>query len=261
MENNGIKPPPQKYKIDALLKADAVLLELVHEDRQTFTQLQQRLPYGKATLYRILDTLLALDFISKETPGNRYRLGWGLAYYGLKFLSRIDVISFVEVYLQELADQVKERVNLSVRSGENIMIIKSFNSESSVLTASISPLTPMYCSASGKIFLANMPREEVVEYFNSLSCEKKTAFSITSYAQIEQELESARLSNIAFDWEENEYGLICIASSFIYSPDGKRYCVSISGPRSLLEIKGVGRYQQKLIECIDVINKKMIELR
>lgn len=198
----------------------------------------ERCGLPKTTTFRILNTLCECGALTKDADGN-YRLGLLFALYGEKVKSETDLVSVAKPLLAELRDNVQETVNLSVLYEKKYVVnIVTLPGESFILTSRTLPISPLHCSAMGKLFLTDMTLQEIQGYFRA-GFPQRTSRTITTYEQFLPERERIAASRIALDNEEYEYGLQCAAAP-IFDFKGKIIAaISTTGPITRLSNKGL----------------------
>jgi len=88
---------------------------------------------------------------------------------------------------------------------------------------------PLHSSANGKAMLAAMADDDIAKLTRRLRLTAVTPNTITSWDQLEREIEQIRSQGIAFDREENSLG-ICAVSVAIRSSIGELAAISIPVP-------------------------------
>jgi DNA-binding IclR family transcriptional regulator len=89
---------------------------------------------------------------------------------------------------------------------------------------------PLHLTSLGKLFLAAESQQKVRDYAKRTGLPGKTPHSLTTLAALEKELDKVRRHGIAYDDEEAEMGLKCVAAP-IYDHDGEVVAaLSVSAP-------------------------------
>ena len=70
---------------------------------------------------------------------------------------------------------------------------------------------PLHLTSLGKLFLAADTQANVRAYAERTGLPGKTPYSLTSLEKLEKELETIRRTDLAYDNEEAEIGLRCVA--------------------------------------------------
>ena len=128
--------------------------------------------------------------------------------------SRINIRDSALPLMQRLHQRVGESVNLGVRQGDEIVYVERTSSgRSSVRVVHlVGARAPLHVTAVGKLYLSEDGAEQVREYARRTGLPGFTPTSITTLPALEKELERVRRHGVAFDNEEIEQGLRCIAA-------------------------------------------------
>lgn len=233
----------------------AQILEILYENDEAIgvTEISNKLGLSKSTIFRILYTLRQRELIDKDERSEKYKLGFNFIKYGEKVKSEMDLQRVSSIYMESLANKFGESVNLGIRHESSVVIIKTVEGEKSVLTSKLIPVCPLHCSSLGKLFLSQYSEEDLIQYFNSQWLPELTVNTITDYEKFEFEREKILEENVAYDREEYEYGLTCIASPIIKENGEFIAAISISGPTARLEVKGM----EKIISELKSIAKEI----
>ena len=116
--------------------------------------------------------------------------------------------------MQRLHQQLGESVNLGVRQGDEIVYVERTSSgRSSVRVVHlVGARAPLHVTAVGKLYLAEDGPQKLREYARRTGLPGYTPTSLTTLAALEREVDRARRHGVAFDNEEIEQGLRCIAA-------------------------------------------------
>lgn len=233
--------------INTMIDRAGEILDYIYNSKEPVgvSKVSSVLNLPKATVFRILTTLEKWNIVEKHRNTDKYKLGMVLIKYGAKVSSRLSLVEIAKPIIDNLSIQIGESTNLNIEHhGYSLNIYKSSN-DNSILTSRLIPVSSLNCSASGKIFLSTKSKEELIEYFNSKNCLKRTMNSIVDYDIFEKEKESILDTGLAYDNEEYEYGLSCISAPIYHK--GKVFAaISISGPKTRLELKGLETIENAL---------------
>lgn len=232
--------------IDTLFQSDTAL---------GVSDISNYLDLPKATVYRILNTLNKRSIIEKNDD-DKYSLGIVFIKYGEKVKSGLDLRTIAVPFIKELSIITGEAVNIGIRNGDSVLTIDSAEGESSVLISKLIPISPLHCSSMGKLFMSYMSNEKVIEYFN-VNNVKRTINTIVDYNHFLIEKEKILCNNISFDNEEYEYGLGCISTPIFDCNHVIIAAISVSGPLSRLNIKGISEIELNLLKTANLITEKL----
>lgn len=99
----------ENYKVPNLEKGIAVLEYLsLHTQGETLQDIKSALDISQTTAYRILNTLVRLDYLIYNEDTKRYKLSRKLLTLGFRSLNEHNLLETVLPRLRDLRDQVKE---------------------------------------------------------------------------------------------------------------------------------------------------------
>lgn len=223
----------------------------------SISKLAADLNLPKANVFRILYTLSTHGLVEQEIESDLYRLGKNMIKYGEKVSDDLDIVKRAKPYMKKLAMELGETVNIGIEHEGKVITLHSEEGEKSVLVSRLIPVTELHCSSMGKLLLADMQKETCVLHFDS-KLEERTVNTITTYEQFEKEVNDIKESNIAMDREEYEYGLSCIAVP-IRNSSGEIYTMlSVSGPTTRLEFKGMDRVKAELKQIAKQVEHELV---
>jgi DNA-binding IclR family transcriptional regulator len=184
-----------------------------YHDPVSLKQLALETGLHPSTAHRILGAMSVSGFVERAEPGT-YRLGIRLLELGNLVKSRINIRDSALPLMQQLHQKLGESVNLGVRQGDEIVYVERTSSgRSSVRVVHlVGARAPLHVTAVGKLYLVEDGAEKVKEYAKRTGLPRYTATSITTLPMLEKELERVRRHGVAFDNEEIEQGLRCIAA-------------------------------------------------
>jgi DNA-binding IclR family transcriptional regulator len=197
--------------IDRMMKLLDVLS--YYHDPVSLKQLALETGLHPSTAHRILAAMSASGFVERADPGT-YRLGIRLLELGNVVKSRINIRDSAMPQMQALHEKIGESVNLGVRQGDEIVYVERTSSgRSSVRVVHlVGARAPLHVTAAGKLYLAELTKEALREYARRTGLPGLTAASITSLPMLEKEIERVRRNGVAYDNEEIELGLRCVAA-------------------------------------------------
>ena len=216
------------------------------------SQLSKETSLPKTTVFRLLETLHYLGLI-KQNDNQEYTLGRAFLKYIDKVKNQEDLVSISTPFLKEFASTVGETINLGILYNNEVIYLKSIRGERFTFRVQLLPVAPLYNSSLGKIFLSTFSNEALEDYIHKTIFEKNTINTIVDIDAFKEEINKLKKQNIAYDNEEAEYGLTCVALPIIKS-NKVIAAISVSGPTSRLKIKGLNKIIQALQNTADNIN-------
>lgn len=248
------------YIVPMIDKALEVINYMYENGPVGISQISQDLQLPKATIYRILFTLSKWSFVEKDNENGKYFLGKSFIKYGSKVKSDMDIVTIAAPYIDNLSKKVGESVNLGILYEKYVLTVYNAVGEDFYLVSKLIPISPLNCSAMGKLYLAYCTEEKVIEYFKSNKAESRTINSIVDLDEFLIEREKIRREGVSYDNEEYEYGLSCIGVPIINCENDIIATISISGPTSRLKHKGIDYLKKSLNEVRNLIEKRCREM-
>ncbi|HRE16725.1 MAG TPA: IclR family transcriptional regulator [Rhodocyclaceae bacterium] len=166
-----------------------------------------------STAHRILNAMVNARFVERHEIGS-YRLGIRLLELGTLVKSRINLREVALPYMQQLHETIGESVNLGIRHDDEIIYIERTASGRSLVRVVylVGGRAPLHLTSVGKLFLAADGTQKAREYARRTGLPGKTPHSLTTPAALEKELDKIRRHDVAYDNEEAEIGLKCVAA-------------------------------------------------
>lgn len=166
-----------------------------------------------STTHRILGALASIGLVEHQA-GGFYRLGLRWLEYGNLVRERLQVRDVARPYIEALHAAIGEPVNLAIRDGDEIIYLDraSANAARVRVFYRVGSRAPLHLTSLGKLFLAEESAEKVAGYATRTGLPGNTAHSLTRLATLNKALKTVQLAGIAFDNEEAELGLRCVAA-------------------------------------------------
>ena len=200
-------------------------------DPASLKQLAAATELHPSTAHRILAAMTAARFVERQDAGT-YRLGIRLLELGSIVKSRISLREVALPYMQELHEKIGEAINLGARHDDEIVYLERTSSGRALVRVVylVGGRAPLHLTSLGKLFQAADGSQKIRDYAKRTGQPGKTPKSLTNLAALEKELDKVRRHGIAYDDEEAELGLKCVAAP-IHDEDGKVIAaLSVSAP-------------------------------
>ncbi len=190
------------------------LLDLVAQSGKPvrFADLHSNSELPKATLYRFLRILCEERMLVQDEENRTYRLGIRLVRLAHTAWKQSSLGEIARRHLDTLARKVDETIHLAqLENGQVLYIDKRNAIEPIEMFSRAGKVGPAYCTGIGKAMLAFLDEPQ-----RSLAMEQQAFFAYTPNTlsnpeQLRRELELIRSRGHAFDREEHELGIVCIA--------------------------------------------------
>lgn len=194
----------------------------------TFSEITARTGLAKATVHRILGTLIDRQFLVMSNEGHYLPGPRFLALAGAAF-AEVDITALVSPLASELAQRMQCTVHVGARIGDEVVYLVRADSDKPYrMPSRVGATIPLHTSAIGKAILAKGPEEEVRSAAARAGLRRLTARTITTVEELLTEITHVKRCGYALDLEENVPGVVCIGTAFDDYTKGVNYGVSIS---------------------------------
>lgn len=212
-------------------KAIAVL-EAVASSRQPlrFTDLLSLVDQPRGTLHRQISNLID-EGLLQVNPDHSYELGLRLLKFASNAWSESKFRNVAEPHLKALHDKVGETIHLGVLQGVEVIYLDKVESRQAVrMHSQIGNASPCYCTGVGKAAFALLPEDEAAARIKQINFRHYTPTTIKNARDFRAEIADIRRNGCAFDREEHEAGIHCVAAP-VGSAERSCYAgISITAP-------------------------------
>jgi DNA-binding IclR family transcriptional regulator len=208
-----------------------VLLDIVtHADGpMRFTDILAVAGQPRGTLHRQLGHLTEEGLLEVLADG-RYAPGLRLLDLASRSWARNEFRLIAEPHLNALQQLTGETVHLGVLRGASVIYLDKVEGSQPVrMYSQIGNASPIYCTGVGKAALSALPDDRLDAIISSVSFQHFTENTLTPET-LRREIADIRRSGNAFDREEHEVGIRCVAAP-VFSEDLSFVGgVSVTGP-------------------------------
>jgi len=221
----------------------------INDDELTVSELARRSGVPKASVHRLAQELLELEFL--ERSGACYRLGIRLFEIGARVPRTRALRESLLPFMHALHAATKQTIHLTVLQGNEIVFIERVNAYGQAPSRSkLGGHVPLHCSATGKVFLAFGPAQ-LFESTVQGGLTRLTPNSAVSPARLRVQIDHVRADGFAVECEEVMQGFSSIAVP-LYGASGLLTAgLSITGTFQQADIPRFTRALQMTKEMIE----------
>ena len=220
-------------KVKSLVKSLRLLKLFTSQGSEWgISDMVRELGYHKSSIQRIVDTLETEGFLSRITAEKRtYRLGPEILFLGNVAESKLDIRSIARPIMAHLVEQIHETCYLCIVDQYQCYYIEKIECSHPIrIVHSLGQRNPMHCTGVGKALLSGMTNDEIDRIIAERGLKRYTPYTITNRNELFQEIERVRNAGIAYDNEELNTGVKCIAAPIFDRAGRVVASISISGP-------------------------------
>ncbi|MXN66897.1 helix-turn-helix domain-containing protein [Stappia sp. GBMRC 2046] len=182
------------------------------EGQVRFSDLQRASGFPKATLHRLLRQLEHEGMVIHDVRAQRYRLGLRLIRLAHGAWQDASLAQVGGPYVEGLSAELGMTVHLGcLENGQVLYLDKRNRIHGIEMFSRPGRIGPAYCTGIGKAMLASLSPERLREALDRQAFHRHTPKTIADRAALEAELAKIRERGYAFDDEEHEPSIICVA--------------------------------------------------
>ena len=225
------------YAIQTVTNALRVLDTLGAEGEIGVADLSRELSLHKNNIFRLLATLEEQGYVEQNLLTERYRLGLRSLDLGQAFARENSLALRGRASLEALVVETGESAHLAVSDTLEVVAIEGIASERALVAARrVGVRHPLHCTALGKVLLANSTEATRRDHHDAVLAQRglpqRTAHTISLVDKFLEELRGVASLGYAFDREEFEIGLCCVAAPVQDASGAVVAALSVSVPRA-----------------------------
>ncbi len=227
-----------------------------------FAELLAGSPYPKATLYRMLQTLTSTGMLSYDDERHTYAPGVRLVRLAHAAWSQSSLAPVARPHLDALSRDLGETVHLAQLDGGQVLYVDKRNAARPVeMFSQAGKVGPAYCTGVGKAMLAFLPDDQLADAISRQSFHRHTDQTLADEASLRAELAAIRARGHAYDREEHELGIICIAMPILTRSGRALGAMSITGATRRISMDGLESYLPRLRAAAEAIARDAADWR
>lgn len=214
------------------------------------TEINEVLNLPKATAHRLCSELEARGYLLKKINGKSYVPGNRLHDVAVGVLANSRLRATRHAILTSLSEKVGETCNIAYADGLYMAYSDRVETTAPLrLQFPIGMRVPLYCTASGKLYLSTLPRIKRRAVIEKLQLVRRAKNTITDPETLIREIDKIEKREVSIDNQELYDDIIAIAVP-IKDKQGRFYSsLAIQAPVSRISIDDSERYVPLLREA------------
>ncbi len=219
------------------------------------TELSKALNLHKSTVHRLLTTLMVRKYVEQDSESGKYRLSVKLFELGNAVLSKLNMRAHALPYLRELRERCRETVQLAIVDQNEVLYIDVLESPEKIgVKAQIGERAPLYCTASGKAWLAGLPDERFYEVMRGMEMKSRTPATLTTLDQLKEQISVAKELGVARDNGEYDPDMRGVAGAIKNYRGRVIACISVAVPASRFSDQSFNELAKSVKDTADKIS-------
>jgi DNA-binding IclR family transcriptional regulator len=225
------------YQIRVLDRAIRILDLLAEGDTLKLSQLSDLLDISSSTTFRILETLVEHQYVSRDEQRRGYHLGIRCLELANAYYATDDIRNIALPDMEWLRDETGETVHLGVLDRMEVVYLEKLQGLHAIgiMSSRVGRRSPTYCTGLGKVLIAYEDSEAIRSHFERTGLKVFTPTTIRTVDDLMQKLETIRELGYGEDLGEHELEVQCVSAP-VFNGHGKVIAsISISGPANRME--------------------------
>lgn len=224
----------QNIPIKSVERSFDIVRMLQKTDKAGVSELAKELALPTSTVHDHLQTLESRGYVTKID--GTYRLGTQFLYIGDKLRRQNRTFQSCRQELRNLADDTGEHASLTIEESGLGIIFHHVRGEKAIeFNTYPGRRTKLHLSAAGKAILASLSNDRVDEIVDKHGLRPRTDNSISSRAELEEELIKIRDREYALDDEGGISGMRGVGVPLFDQEERVLGAISLYGPRSRID--------------------------
>lgn len=238
------------------------LIEVFARSRSPYsiTDLAEAVSLPVSTVHRLVQSLMALGYVTQHTQSKRYGVGRGIAELSRAMLLKHEYSQHAEPHLERLVAETGETASLATLYGASAIYLNQVESPAMMKVSNpVGTPIPLHSSAVGKVFLADFSLPVLDDTLAYTGLRQYTANTVTDRRVLDEELASIRRDNYAVDDEEFALGARCVAVGLRGTSGAVSSVISVSGPTARVTDAVLKELARLVLEAAERFSRQLRE--
>jgi len=223
----------------------------------SLTEIAEKVGMHKSTIHRLLATLESKRYIHRDKATGQYKLGFVVFELASIMMHDLDFQHWADAYLQQLALQSGETVDLAILDNNRVVYLQVVESNQRVkIAAAIGEQLPVHCTATGKAFLAYLPEKQVRQIL-AQGNQKYTDKTLNTFEALFQNLQQIRERGFAISEQEYEKDINAVAAPIMDGSGCPMAVIAIVGPSYRMSHDRMLELGETVRETADAIGREV----
>jgi DNA-binding IclR family transcriptional regulator len=222
------------------------------------SELSRAIGLNKGTAHRLLSSLERHRLVEQDQVSGRYHLGLRLWELGNRAVARLELPGPAMPALHLLSADTGETAHLAVLDDGDVLYIAKVESKRPLrIPSQVGKRLPPHCTSIGKALLAWAADAELEQLIRVRGLPRFTPHTICDAGVLRSELALIRQRGYAFDREELEEGLRCVAAPVRDRSAQVVAAISVAGPSVRVNEAETPRLVQAVLRAAHAISRTL----
>lgn len=259
MKNEAVQRDTSRYHVPNLERALKIFEHLCDmPGGATLTDVATALDFPKNSVFRILSTLHAYDYVVRDEHTQHFRLNGKLLGLGYRGTGADQLVEVAGDILRALRDDSGETALIGRLIDRNGIVLAQALSRQPVKVA-VDPGTrfPLHTAVPAKAIIAFLQDDACEELLNTMHFARFTKRTVRGVAAFRKVLSAVRAQGYACDWGEEVDGINCVGAPVFDHTGTPVASIWISGPDTRLKHERFDEYGKIVMASAREISRRL----
>ena len=176
------------------------------------TDLQRRMALPRPTLYRLVHTLVTQGYLQRDLDGHSFSPSALTRSLAVDLISTTRMRTVRLAVLRRLSEAIGETCNIAIPDRDGMQYLERYETSWPLrIQLPVGSKVPFDCTASGKVFLSSLRREQRQVLLRNLYLSGQAMHGQPTTDRLEAEIRLSKQQGYAVDYEEFVDGMLAIA--------------------------------------------------
>lgn len=216
----------------------------------SLTEIAQMTSMAASKIHFYLISFARVGLVTQEAYGGRYRLGPAALRLGLSALAQLDILEFARGEIAKLRERSGDTVFLSVWGTRGPTVVSRLDGRKiAPLEVRVGAVMPVLTSATGKAFLAWLPRQTTANFVQREMRAAPAAGTPRSLRQVDRLIAEAHAAGMTSARGTVVPGILTFAAPIVDFEGAVRCVVTIMGYPGQMNVDPRGATADALRDC------------
>lgn len=179
----------------------------------TFKDVCSKFDLSKSTLHNILQTLLNMNYLTKDARTAEFSVGVRCFEVGNSYLMSDPFYEEAKDIVRNLSIETNETTHLGILEGTDVIYLYKFDTTQPFrLCSQVGRRRPAHMTAIGKALLSSCPDEKLMSLYPEENLPTCTSRTISTRQELLRQIREIRETGVAYEEEESVPYIKCYAT-------------------------------------------------